>query len=68
MKTTSKTFFNGFIGGIGWAFGASFGFAILLAIISYIFNLLGGLPLVGNWIGEIIKHTQNYLNSAPKIK
>jgi hypothetical protein len=68
MKKTSQSLFHGFVGGLGWAIGASFGFAVLIAITSYIFTLLGGLPLIGNFIGQIVKHTQNYLNNAPNIK
>ncbi|MBU1200753.1 hypothetical protein KJ953_04485 [Patescibacteria group bacterium] len=47
-KQNLKTFSSSFIGGIGWAFGASIGFALLITILSYVLNLLGGLPLAKN--------------------
>jgi len=43
-----KTFLVSIIGGMGWALGASIGFALLITILSYVLNLLGGLPLAKN--------------------
>ena len=56
-----KTFLASTIGGIGWAFGASIGFALLVTLLTYILNLLGGLPLIGRFFGQITEHTLNYL-------
>lgn len=59
MKNTEdskrKIIFKNFIGGIGWAAGATFGFAILLALISFILNILGGMPLVGGFFANLIE-------------
>ena len=68
LKNTSagKAFITSFIGGIGWAFGASIGFALLITLLSYILNILGGLPLIGRFFGQIIENTTHYLNSGLK--
>lgn len=67
-QTTSykKTFLLSIVGGIGWAFGASIGFALLIALITYILNLLGGLPYIGKFFAQIIENTTFYLNSGLK--
>jgi hypothetical protein len=56
-----EIFKNGFIGGIGTAFGATVGFAIVSSIIIFILSHLGGLPLIGGWLANIVKVTQNAL-------
>ena len=61
-----KTFLISMVGGIGWAFGASIGFALLITLLSYTLNLLGGMPLIGKFFGQIIEHTVHYLNSGLK--
>ncbi len=62
IKTTNwQRFKRGFITGIGTAFGATVGFAIVSTVIIFILNQLGGLPLVGNWIANIVKVTQGAL-------
>lgn len=69
MKTNpshpwQKNFFSGFVSGIGWAAGASIGFALLVALISFIFKILGGLPFIGTIVGQIAHQAQEYLQSA----
>ena len=52
--------FTGFLQGLGWAFGATIGFALLIALIAFLFKQFGHLPLVGgwfNWAGETIEET-----------
>jgi hypothetical protein len=61
---TKKTFLNSIISGIGWAFGASIGFALLVTFFSYVLKLLGGLPLVGKFFGQITEHALNYLQTV----
>ena len=41
-----RTFLQGFVSGIGWAFGATIGFAILLTLLGYVFSILGYIPLI----------------------
>ncbi len=45
-KNIGKTFVLGAFG----AFGATVGFALLIALLSGIVKELGGLPLIGSWI------------------
>ena len=62
----SSSFTQGFVNGLGWAFGATIGFAILIAVIGFLFKQFGHLPLVGgwfNWAGETIEQT-----SPTKVK
>ena len=61
-----KAFSTSFVGGIGWALGASIGFALLISLLTYVLNLLGGLPLIGKFFGQIIENTTHYLNSGLK--
>lgn len=72
MKFESKTplgkvILNSFIGGIAWAAGATIGLTILVAIISYILSLLGGLPFIGEVVGQIVQYTQEYLKNTTSI-
>lgn len=51
---------TGFIQGLGWAFGATIGFALLITLVAFLFKQFGHLPLVGgwfNWAGETIQET-----------
>ena len=51
----SIIFFKSFVGGIGWAIGATLGFALLISILGFIISKLGGLPLIGNWFANLIE-------------
>ena len=59
--SNTERFKRGFITGIGTAFGATVGFAIVSTVIIFILQHLGGLPLIGSWIANIVKYTQNAL-------
>lgn len=48
-KNIGKTIVLGACG----AFGATVGFALLIALLSGVIKELGGLPLVGSWIANI---------------
>ncbi|OGM22001.1 hypothetical protein A2863_03200 [Candidatus Woesebacteria bacterium RIFCSPHIGHO2_01_FULL_38_9b] len=52
---------EGFFAGIGWAAGVTVGFVIISTIIVYLLNSLGGLPLIGGWIANIVEETQQQL-------
>lgn len=45
---------HNFLGGIAWALGTTVGFAIIIVLITFVFNALGGLPLIGGFIANII--------------
>ena len=52
---------EGFFAGVGWAFGVTIGFVIISTLIVLILRYVGGLPLVGSWIANIVEETQNQL-------
>ena len=52
---------EGFITGIGWAFGVTLGFVLVSTFLVLIFRILGGLPLIGGLIADIIQETQSQL-------
>ena len=65
----SKTFKDGFIGGLGWSFGVTIGFVIISTVIITVLNALGGLPVVGGFIANIVEETQRQLyNRTPVFK
>lgn len=63
QEKTLKIFFKSFIGGIGWALGASLGFTILISLLTFVFNRLGGLPIIGNLFASIIEVTNQALET-----
>lgn len=66
-KPWYKKFFSGFIQGVGWASGASLGFTLLLALFSLFFKLLGGIPFLGDLIGQVVQQVQEYLQATTSI-
>lgn len=69
MKTDSslpwyKNLLAGFVEGIGWAAGASIGFALLVALVSFLLRLLGGIPFLGTLVGKIALQAQEYLQTV----
>jgi len=70
MDTKSKINLikSGFIQGIGWSFGVTFGFLIISTLMVIVLNALGGMPLIGNFIAGIVRVTQeNLVNKTPMI-
>ncbi len=58
-----ETMLHSFVGGIFTGLGITVGIAILAYILSLIVNLVGGLPLVGNYLANIIEATIYALNN-----
>lgn len=52
---------SGFYSGLGWAVGATIGFAIISTILIFILQKAGGIPLVGSWIATIVDATLRQL-------
>ncbi len=61
LKAQKERFKDGFVRGLGWAFGVTIGFVIVSTILIFILRLLGGLPLIGKWIANIVDATQEQL-------
>jgi len=56
-----KKFKEGFVGGVGWSFGATIGFVIVSTLIAISLRSLGALPVVGNFIAQVVEATQTQL-------
>lgn len=56
-----EMFKDGFISGLGWSFGVTVGFVIISTIVIQILKSLGGLPLVGDFMANIVQATQQQL-------
>ncbi|RJR23737.1 hypothetical protein C4578_03825 [Candidatus Microgenomates bacterium] len=67
-ESNFKILFKNFLGGLGWAVGATFGFTLFVAIVTFVLRSLGGLPVVGDFFAGIIEATQEALESRGMIK
>ena len=69
QESKRKIFFKNFIAGIGWMTGATVGFTILFTVLGFVLKWLGGLPVFGEWLADIITWTNKALethNSLPQ--
>ncbi|OGM59925.1 hypothetical protein A3A75_02600 [Candidatus Woesebacteria bacterium RIFCSPLOWO2_01_FULL_39_10] len=67
-KSSKLEFFKrGFISGLGWSFGVTFGFLIISFLLIAVLRQLGGLPLVGNFIASIVEATISQLSIQTSI-
>lgn len=48
-----RTYIRSFGFGIAYGLGASIGVALVLAALSYALHILGGIPVVGDWLTGI---------------
>jgi hypothetical protein len=62
QRNYSEIFRAGLIGGIGWAIGVTLGFAIISAVAITLLDRTSVIPILGNWIAEIVENTQMHLN------
>lgn len=46
---------DNFIGGIGWALGATIGGSVILAILAIALKQINVIPIVGNFVIEVSK-------------
>lgn len=60
-------FLKNFIGGIGWAVGATIGFALFISLIGLLLSHLGGLPVIGNWFARLIEVTNQALETQKAL-
>jgi len=52
---------EGVIAGIGWAFGVTIGFVLVSTILVVAFKNLGGVPIIGDALADVIESTQEQL-------
>jgi hypothetical protein len=60
-KSIKELLRTGFFSGIGWAFGATVGFAIVSTLLVAVLRSAGGLPFVGGIIASIVQATLDQL-------
>jgi hypothetical protein len=54
-------FKEGFVAGLGWSVGVTIGFVIISTLLVFVFSQLDGLPVIGAWLADIVKETQDQL-------
>ncbi len=62
-QSTRKHFITGFLGGVGWAFGATIGTAVVAYIISILIRRVDIVPIFGQFIADVIKAAQQNLST-----
>lgn len=55
------TLLHNFLGGLAWAVGITVGISILAYLLTIIATALGAIPLIGDWLAQIIKATLDAL-------
>ncbi len=66
-KENPGDFRKGFITGLGWSFGVTVGFVAISTILVIVLNLLGGLPLIGSFIANVVESTQQQLEKRTPL-
>ncbi len=68
LKSHFHLFKDGFFRGLGWAFGVTVGFVLVSTILIVALRSLGGLPVIGGFIGSIVESTnESLLRRTPII-
>lgn len=62
-KKLRKIFLDHVVGGIGWGIGATIGLSLFLILVSAILNILGGLPVIGDFFAQLVIVTNNALKN-----
>jgi hypothetical protein len=55
-RNRKTIFINNLIGGVAWGIGATIGLALLIAILGVIGSYIDLVPIVGNFVSEVIEH------------
>ncbi len=61
------SFVKGFLSGLGWMIGATIGFALLLTFLTLVLNWIDGLPIIGQFLANIIEATNTALEAKKLI-
>lgn len=56
-------FINGLLGGIGWGIGLSIGTAVILYMVGIIIAKIDFVPILGQFLADVIKSSQGTLNT-----
>lgn len=58
-----KRFYLGLLGGIGWGIGISIGTAVIIYLLSIFISKIDFIPVLGQFLAEVIKSAQGNLNT-----
>lgn len=53
---------SGFLQGLSWAFGVTFGFTVVSAIVVLLINRAGGIPVIGEFLARVVAATVSQLD------
>lgn len=56
---------NNFLGGVAWGIGVTLGLTVFFAIIAFISSHINFVPIVGNFVGNVLDYV---LNSNTRIR
>jgi len=62
------TFFNGIAQGLGMALGMTLILGLLIFLLTKVLSQMINFPVVGYYVGELMKIIETYIKSAPKIR
>ncbi len=62
-----EMFLKGVIAGMGWALGVTIGFLIVSIVLAFLLKNAGGLPLVGDWIANVVESTIEQLSKRAPV-
>jgi hypothetical protein len=63
-ESKKEIFFNNVIGGIAWGIGATVGAALILAIAGIILSKVNTIPIVGNYVENILLYISENQSTA----
>lgn len=49
---------NNFLGGISWSLGTLIGASVILAIFGYFLSQINLVPIIGEWLSQIVGEAQ----------
>ncbi|MCL5114090.1 MAG: DUF5665 domain-containing protein [Patescibacteria group bacterium] len=63
-STLKQIVINNFVGGISWAFGATVGISIIIALLSILAKNINLIPFIGNFASQV---THYVLQTNPQL-
>lgn len=61
--SAKKKFINGLLGGLGWGVGLTLGTSILLVLIGFFVSRVDFVPILGQFLADVIKAAQPNLRA-----
>lgn len=63
-----KVFLKNFVAGIAWGIGASIGLSLIFTLSTAILRWVGGLPIVGSFLADVIEATTQALEIRRRVR